>query len=168
MRAKRTQIFPTTPTLGQTTPIFERSTLLRLHKRTNGKSSRADLVATQSHVDAQLSLESLYCNNTRLEMKGAEPPSKNIGGAKPTPMCVLLYNMMLVQNCTWTFTMQFRKCCAFIINPVPTPDVCRINLSATGTPTPSHGELSHSNKALTSHPQVGHCLLISYLATISE
>ena len=41
--------FQTTPTLGQTAPIFERSTLLRLdflHKRTNGKSSRADLAAT--------------------------------------------------------------------------------------------------------------------------
>ena len=39
----------TTPTLGQTAPIFERLTLLRLdflHKRTNGKSSRADLAAT--------------------------------------------------------------------------------------------------------------------------
>ena len=41
--------FQTTPTLGQTAPIFERSALLRLdflHKRTNGKSSRADLAAT--------------------------------------------------------------------------------------------------------------------------
>ena len=47
--AKRARIFQTTPTLGQTTLIFERSTLLRLdflHKRTNGKSSRADLAAT--------------------------------------------------------------------------------------------------------------------------
>jgi len=37
--------FQSTPTLGQTAPIFERLTLLRLdfvHKRTNGKSSRAD------------------------------------------------------------------------------------------------------------------------------
>jgi len=41
--------FQTTPILGQTAPIFERSTLLRLdflHKRTNGRSSRADLAAT--------------------------------------------------------------------------------------------------------------------------
>ena len=38
--------FQTTPTLGQTAPIFERSTLHFLHKRTNGKSSRADLAAT--------------------------------------------------------------------------------------------------------------------------
>ena len=41
--------FQTTPILGQTAPICERSTLLRLdflHKRTNGKSSRADLAAT--------------------------------------------------------------------------------------------------------------------------
>jgi len=36
--------FQTTPILGQTAPIFERSTLLRLG--TNGKSSRADLAAT--------------------------------------------------------------------------------------------------------------------------
>ena len=49
MRAKHAQKFQTTPTLGQTAPIFERSTRLRLdflHKRTNGKSSRADLAAT--------------------------------------------------------------------------------------------------------------------------
>jgi len=42
--------FQTTPTLCQTAPIFERSTLLRLdflHKRTNSKSSRADLAATK-------------------------------------------------------------------------------------------------------------------------
>jgi len=41
--------FQTTPTSGQTAPIFERSTLLRLdflRKRTNGKSSTADLAAT--------------------------------------------------------------------------------------------------------------------------
>jgi len=30
--------------------------------------------------------------------------------------------------------------------------IAALNLSATGTPTPSHGELSHSNKALTTHP----------------
>ena len=45
--------FQTTPTLGQTAPIFERSTLLRLdflHKRTNGKSSRADLTHTHTHT----------------------------------------------------------------------------------------------------------------------
>jgi len=39
----------TTPTLGQTTPIVQRSMLLQLdflHKRTNGKSSTAALAAT--------------------------------------------------------------------------------------------------------------------------
>jgi len=48
-RARAREKFQTMPTLGQTAPIFERSTLLRLdfhHKRTNGKSSRADLAAT--------------------------------------------------------------------------------------------------------------------------
>ena len=41
--------FQTTPTLGQTALIFVRSMLPRLdflHKRTNSKSSRADLAAT--------------------------------------------------------------------------------------------------------------------------
>ena len=55
MIARACEKFQTTPTLGQTAPIFERSTLLRLdflYKRTNGKSSRADLAATLSHVGA--------------------------------------------------------------------------------------------------------------------
>ena len=95
--------FQTMPTLCQTAPIFERLTLLRLdflHKRTNGKSSRADLAATQSHVDAQLNLESLYCNNTRLEMKGAQPPFQEYWGgySPPSPPGSYAY----AQSLDWT------------------------------------------------------------------
>ena len=85
-RARSALKFQTTPTIGQTAPIFERSTLLRLdflHKRTNSKSSTANLAAAQSQIDAQLSLESLYYNNTRLEMKGLSPLPRILGGLQP-------------------------------------------------------------------------------------
>ena len=49
-------------------------------ERTNSKSSRVDLLL--------IHLESLYCNNTRLEIKGGRAPLPRIlgeGGQEPPP-----------------------------------------------------------------------------------
>ena len=51
-------------------------------------------------------------------------------------MCVTVYDVSLELYVDIYHVVQKTLC----FYPVPMPDDCCINLSATGTPTPSHGE----------------------------